>query len=951
IEGNQRAVKDERKKPDGTKEQRIVMRYDYYMAGPEENENGATPNRIHQASMEAGERWILNDVAGNPIRAWDSRGHEFRTAYDQLRRPIESRMSEGAGPELLVGRTVYGETRPTPEAHNLRGQVVQLFDQAGVVTTDPYDFKGNLLSSRRQLAQEYKTTLNWSATVPLEAATYTSRTTYDALNRPVSSISPDGSIYLPTFNEANLLERVDANLRGAMDAVGQPVWTPFVTNIDYDAKGQRTLIEYGNVVQTKYEYDPKTFRLTHLLTKRDAAAFPNDCPNPPPTNWPGCQVQNLHYTYDPVGNISHIRDDAQQTIYFKNKRVEPSAEYTYDAIYRLIQATGREHLGQGGTPIPHSHNDAERTGLLTADAAGRFSPSDGNAMGRYCEKYVYDAVGNFLQMSHHRSCPDIPSWTRIYTYDEASLIEPAKQSNRLSSTALGNNNPSPDRYVHDAHGNMTRMPHLGGAHPTPNLHWDHKDQLRQADLGGGGTAYYTYDSAGQRVRKVIESQNGSLKSERIYLSGFEIYKQHSGIHAGLERETLHIMDGQQRIALVETRTQGTDPAPAQLIRYQFGNHLGSASMELDDQAHIISYEEYTPYGSTSYQAVRNQTETPKRYRYTGKERDEENGLYYYGARYYAAWLGRWTIADPVGLADGTNVYSFTNDSPASNIDRSGYGTTSSGGAEEETHPTIQDITKYQKSGSAVVAAPRQIGRKRNIRRIIGVVLHITRGGPARNAIRQVTDEDRRTRASFHTVIDRTGKPTHVVPYEYASFHAGGAFEVLLETRKGAFKGKTIRSINSRTIGIEIANYGPLVKVGDRTFKLKEKQLDPETGNRIPLDTPILGQDLTGKDIELVDTGQKKRVDVGEGRTETLRVYHEKITDAQYETLVQELIAISKLEIPLNLIGHRHLSEKSLKPDPPWRPFLQRLENDEQLKNRGVVTYPDPLSIQDAWGFD
>ena len=102
------------------------------------------------------------------------------------------------------------------------------------------------------------------------------------------------------------------------------------------------------------------------------------------------------------------------------------------------------------------------------------------------------------------------------------------------------------------------------------------------------------------------------------------------------------MDDKQRIALVETRTldtAGNDPAPRQLIRYQFGNHLGSASLELDDQAQIISYEEYTPYGSSTYQAVRSQTETPKRYRYTGKERDEESGLYYHGARYYAPWLG------------------------------------------------------------------------------------------------------------------------------------------------------------------------------------------------------------------------------------------------------------------------------------------------------------------------
>ncbi len=87
------------------------------------------------------------------------------------------------------------------------------------------------------------------------------------------------------------------------------------------------------------------------------------------------------------------------------------------------------------------------------------------------------------------------------------------------------------------------------------------------------------------------------------------------------------------------------------MRYQFGNHLGSAVLELDDQSNIISYEEYFPYGSTSYQAVASQTDLPKRYRYTGKERDEENDLYYHGARYYAPWLGRWTSCDPLGLRE------------------------------------------------------------------------------------------------------------------------------------------------------------------------------------------------------------------------------------------------------------------------------------------------------------
>ncbi len=131
------------------------------------------------------------------------------------------------------------------------------------------------------------------------------------------------------------------------------------------------------------------------------------------------------------------------------------------------------------------------------------------------------------------------------------------------------------------------------------------------------------------------------------------------------------MDDKQRVALVETLTQGEDESPEQLTRFQFSNHLGSAMLELDDQAQIISYEEYYPYGSTSYQAMRSQTETPKRYRYTGKERDEESGLYYHGARYYACWLGRWLSADPLGTMRGTHVYLYTSDNPVNLRDPDG----------------------------------------------------------------------------------------------------------------------------------------------------------------------------------------------------------------------------------------------------------------------------------------
>lgn len=486
----------------------------------------------------------------------------------------------------------------------------RVFDSAGIVTSEEYDFKGNLLRGNRQLVADYRTRPDWSGTLALESDVFTSSTTYDALNRPVTLTTPDNSVVRPTHNEANFLERMEVSLRGSAIA------TEFIRDIDYDAKGQRELIEYGNGVQTTYEYDPLTFRLTRLHTQRGTDP-----------------LQDLSYVYDPIGNITDIR----------------------------IAATGREHIGQAIAPQT-SWNDEGRIRLP--------HPHDGQAMWRYTEQYAYDGVGNFLQLIHQTTNGN---WTRSYAYEEASLIEPGKQSNRLSQTSVG---ATDEPYRHDIHGNMTSMPHLS------LMQWDFQDQLQASarqvvNAGTPETSYYVYDAAGQRVRKVTEraAATPTRMHERIYLGGFERYREYGvdGAAVTLERQTLQVMDDKQRIALVETRTQGNQPGvPQQLIRYQLSNHLGSASLELDSDAAVISYEEYHPYGSTSYQAGRSVAEVSlKRYRYTGKERDKETGLSYHGARYYAPWLGRWTAADPAGLNDGVNRYDFVRGHPTTLVDSNG----------------------------------------------------------------------------------------------------------------------------------------------------------------------------------------------------------------------------------------------------------------------------------------
>ena len=191
----------------------------------------------------------------------------------------------------------------------------------------------------------------------------------------------------------------------------------------------------------------------------------------------------------------------------------------------------------------------------------------------------------------------------------------------------GGDNPPVERYLHDAHGNMTRMPHLGGADPSPNLYWDHRDQLQRTDRGGG-TAYYVYDAAGQRVRKVWEKP-ADIVEERIYLGGFEIYRRRrqgaqsarAGDSARHGRQAARRPSGDShaRHGGRRRRVGAACPLPA------------TATTSVRPCSSWTIKHRSSPTRSTRPTAARptrpsQPDETPKRYRFTGKERDEETGF-------------------------------------------------------------------------------------------------------------------------------------------------------------------------------------------------------------------------------------------------------------------------------------------------------------------------------------
>ncbi len=601
---------------------RTLARCDYDLTG----------TRIVQSTMDAGRRWLLVDCLENPIRSWDDQGRTVTTRYDAARRPVSSSVQgPGLTGEVVLERTEYGEGVPGDTAANLRGEVHRQLDGAGVAVNERYDFKGNVLAASRRFPESHRTAPDWSGPVALSSEVHATTTVFDALNRPTTLTAPDGSVVTPGYNVANLFESMAVREPGATTP------TTVVTGVDYNPKGQRLLVAYGNGVTTTLSYDPLTFRLVRSHTAR-----------------PGTTLQDLRYTYDPVGNIVRITDAAQPSVFFRNRLVSADLDYRYDSRYRLVEATGREHLSQGAA-VPPDAGDAIRSRLP--------HPHDGDAMARYRERYVYDPVGNLTRIVHRTEDPATPGWTRDYPYEAASLLDPAETGNRLTGTG----------FAYDPHGNPTAMPELA------LLRWDPHDRLavtarQQVGTGDPESTYYAYDATGRRMRSVTEragpSGEPSVKVERLYLGGLELLRERAPDGTvTTRRETVHVTADQGRVALVERTTVGGQPGT--LVRFQVGDQLSSSRLELDPAGQVISHEDYYPYGGTAYQAVRSQVEAPKRYRFAGKCRDEETGLYYSQARYYAPWLARWVSPDPGGIRDGGNPYQYARSNPVVVTDESG----------------------------------------------------------------------------------------------------------------------------------------------------------------------------------------------------------------------------------------------------------------------------------------
>jgi RHS repeat-associated protein len=369
-------------------------------------------------------------------------------------------------------------------------------------------------------------------------------------------------------------------------------------------------------------------------------------------------------TYAPQGALTGFSRAGIASTFSYNKRLQPcrmtastgpiptSCEDA-DPNHRgnVYDMTYDFHLGNGdnGNVFGISNNkDTTRSQTFAYDALNRLTSAQNagtncgsmvlqNKTEYWGNSYAYDAWGNLLQKTITKCGAEHFSVT-------------ADAHNWLHSTA-------PD-YQYDAAGNMTY-----DATASLNYTFDQENRL----TGAAGYTY-TYDGDGNRVRK----SNGSLAA-----NGTLYWYMTPGVVAetdlaGTLKSEYVFFDG-ERVARRDGAT-GTGG-----VFYYFSDQLKTASVITDSAGVIKAESDYYPWGG-ELQFINNDSND---YKFTGKKRDTETGLDYFGARYYSNALGRWVSADwsptpvPVPYADlhnpqSLNLYGFVGGNPATKIDPDGH---------------------------------------------------------------------------------------------------------------------------------------------------------------------------------------------------------------------------------------------------------------------------------------
>lgn len=522
----------------------------------------------------------------------------------------------------VTERLIWSESSAKASANNLVGTCIRHYDPSGCVEIDSIALSGLALSVTRWLMTDDEVQADWQGDdrrgwdAQLDDVPYATLSQGDAAGRVVGITDAVGNKQRMVLDIAGMSTGRRLTVNGEEKVI--------VRSTTRSAAGQVLQEEHGNGVVVNREYEPQTQWLKRIKIERPAG-HPQ-----------GAGVlQDLRYEYDPVGNVKCVRNDAEETRFWRNQQVEPENRYGYDSLYQLVSASGREKVNIG---------QQNRS----------FFPADSISCTRYLRTYTYDSGNNLTRIRHSASGSGNCHTTYITVSDS---------SNRAVLRSLAAT-PAEVEMHFGPSGEQLQL------QPGQALAWTERGELLQVtpverEGAQDDWEYYRYDARSQRVVKGSRRQTGSgtLTQRVVYLPGLELRTKSSG-------ESLQTVVS-DNVRLLHWESGKPEGLSNDGLRYSYENLTGSSGLEVDEDGCIISVEEYYPYGGTSVWSGSSETEADyKTVRYSGKDQDA-TGLYYYGYRYYQTWAGRWTSADPAGTADGLNMYRMCRNNPVTFRDSNG----------------------------------------------------------------------------------------------------------------------------------------------------------------------------------------------------------------------------------------------------------------------------------------
>ncbi len=577
------------------------------------------------------------DAMGDVVESRDPENHSGRRTYDLRRRVLTD--SDGAG-----NTAAY--------TYDGNGNELTMQRPEGGIWNRDYDDANRLIRVTDPLtrATEYGYDDNGNRTSMTDARSKVTLFEYDDLDRQTAVQYHDGARDESTLDgNGNVIATHDAKGQDgtftydALDRQVLATLTPPTPSTGDDLVSSATTFDAnGNLLSVVETYGGGTGTRTTTYAYDD---FDRNVSATDP------QGEVLAYSYDANGNRTQLRDpDGRLTTYaydalnrlvsvtvplsgvtqyeyFKNslsKRVVypngADAKYTYDAANRLTLVENRQTSAIVSSYAYTYDRNANRTQQIEVNGGAaetttyQFDTADQLTGVDYPDKtvrYTLDAVGNRLT-EVERDLANTLLASKSSTYDDRNRVT------RVDDLVDGSRSVT---YGYDANGNQTSRTQSG---VTTDFLYDAENQLVEVQRDSTLVGRYLYDHQGLRVRKagsgevlryVYDDQSVLLQTDD---AGNTVARYEYGpdrllsmIHA-TEGRQFYLFDGLGSIADL-TRPDGTVAA-----RYQYdawGNPRSTAGSS------------FNPFG------------------FTGHERDDESGLYYFKARFYDPELGRFLTQD------------------------------------------------------------------------------------------------------------------------------------------------------------------------------------------------------------------------------------------------------------------------------------------------------------------